>query len=125
MWGEGITLSSEDLRAASIATQDLCQQAWTRRRIFLDELQSSCDRCYHHVAEKKLEGYYEKYGKGVGNVVNPSPLIPNHSELESSGDFCKECLEYAVSYDYGRHSVWDELPCIFLLPPWDELRNEL
>lgn len=62
------------------------------------------------------------------NTFTPLPPVQGledwNSEWEGNG-MCKYCIEVAqVAHRAGRQKLWDQLPTIFNLPPWEELVKE-
>ncbi|KAF7370407.1 BTB domain-containing protein [Mycena sanguinolenta] len=75
------------------------------------------------LCQKLREGFIRAFTEGSPNIC---ALIPHDTEGLNRYEFCASCaLHMRESVAAGRKRIWEELPEIFDLPPWNELENDL
>lgn len=118
--GGDCALSPEDLRAATVGARELFRNAYELRVETLDEMLTDCPAglCHETILHQLADEL-----RGIAQSANPSPLEPLYYNFKESG-FCDECLDTVEAMDIRRLATWGELPEVFQLPPWGELRNE-
>ncbi|KAF8216780.1 hypothetical protein K438DRAFT_403438 [Mycena galopus ATCC 62051] len=114
-------LSDLDLRRCVIARERLlvkqCQPdytfGWARREFGGCTKPTQC----RTLRDGVLSEYSEQ--AEIEALALPSDILDGFK-------FCAACTRHAYECIIaGRKKIWDELPDIFDLPPWDELKNEI
>ncbi|KAF7370389.1 BTB domain-containing protein [Mycena sanguinolenta] len=117
------SLSSPDLRKCVVAREKLLSKqmqegytfGWTR------EASGDCtelELC--RLARERLpRAFSDKPFLDAFSTASPDCLAPEYK-------LCRACTRHAIeSMAAGRRKMWEELPAIFDLPPWGELKNDI
>ncbi|KAF7370434.1 hypothetical protein MSAN_00675100 [Mycena sanguinolenta] len=123
--GTRVSLSQSDLRSCAIGQHTLFHKqfepgytlGWARKWEFTDCTSSAVCRSSRKKILKFCTEYY-----GIWALVGPKWFELKPSDVE----FCVACGDHAEkSLAAGKKKIWKELPEIFDLPPWSELKNGL
>ncbi|KAJ6456125.1 hypothetical protein C8R45DRAFT_1034982 [Mycena sanguinolenta] len=90
---------------------------WARKWLFYD-----CVRVaqWHALREDIVKTYLYDVAGGTGSTM--AALAGDEDER----DFCDSCTPHIHDcMAAGRKKIWEELPGIFDLPPWSELKNDM
>ncbi|KAJ6519063.1 hypothetical protein C8R45DRAFT_807261 [Mycena sanguinolenta] len=119
--GTRACLAQVDLRRCAIGQQNLFIKqfepgytfGWFREWDFEDDC-TSLQSC-----RKEREGFLALYM----DDSRPFALVELNFKFH---DFCDACARHATDcMNAGRKKIWEELPQMFDLPPWDQLKNDL
>ncbi|KAJ6456121.1 hypothetical protein C8R45DRAFT_914198 [Mycena sanguinolenta] len=121
---ESGTLASLNLRRCILGEQQLSLKqfqpgytlGWARKWEFDDCTDSArCRASREYLMSEYMDGYFID----LAALKTPDDLLDPY-------DFCVACTQHITnSIAAGRKKIWDELPRIFELPPWSELKNEI
>ncbi|KAJ6519033.1 hypothetical protein C8R45DRAFT_885281 [Mycena sanguinolenta] len=121
--GTCASLSQTDLRRCAVGQQTLLRKqfqsgntlGWARRWEFYD-----CTSPV--VCRMTREHFLETYMEDSEILAFMKPLLSGGHRFK----FCAACTRHATeSIAAGREKMWNELPGIFDLPPWNALKNDL
>ncbi|KAF8216763.1 hypothetical protein K438DRAFT_1658225 [Mycena galopus ATCC 62051] len=122
--GKLASLSPVDLRRCLVAHEKLLIKqfqpgyifAWARKREFGD-CTDPAGCLMRRMGEIVVEGCLDR--ARIAILEPPA----GHSNFKGQ-NFCDACIQdVAESMAAGRKKIWEELPGIFDLPPWNELKN--
>lgn len=130
VWGKFVNMAPEDSRAVLRGWIYLCQE---NRDIRRNTVNSGAEDCSSDECDDTLHGaWLDTINDDVESDVMKrwglfNQLLGDPDELEELSDKvplpCEECKdEWLAEEEESRRQVWDKLPEIFSLPPWDELQ---
>lgn len=94
-----------------VKTSRFCRDLTLQAGPFADSCAAARNACY----EKSMEL--------VGSSLDPLEKVPLFESVPCN--ICRHCASEARrAFDARRRDVWNMLPLIFGLPPWEKLTNE-
>ncbi|KAJ7751435.1 hypothetical protein B0H16DRAFT_1318164 [Mycena metata] len=117
--GGRIHLSTADKNLCILATSDLLRKQWELSYTWVPEVGRGCGTVQCRIVR-------DDFRDSLGPIHGMTALNPTSPPLKGRLSPCSRCLSLRnTGWVSGQAALWDQLPSIFNLPSWDEIKKEM